>query len=181
MQNPSGLEARQLAALLREDDMIRDADVMIDAGSGLVSAFIVPQGLRLAPEIRQRAMRIARDKARSFQIVLVHVIPRMPDGALDEDQGRKAIQRSGAVHRYEPAATEMERSVTALVGEVLPGRQVSITDSLGALGGDSLSTLELTTLIRERLGIDVLPQDVFGAESLRDLATALCGLRDSRQ
>jgi acyl carrier protein len=153
--------------------MIRDAEVMIDAESGLISAFIVPRGLRSAPEMRQRAMRIAGSAAARLQIVLVHGIPRKPDGSLDEVQGRIAMQRSGAVHRYEPATTEIERSVVALVEEVFPGRQVSITDSFASLGGDSLSTLQLTALIEERLGAYIPPQDVFDAESLRDLAAAV--------
>lgn len=172
MNQPDDVHSPHLAELLREDSMIRDAEVMIDSESGLISAFIVPHGLRSAPELRQRAMRIAGDTADRLQIVLVPGIPRKPDGSLDEVQGRIAMQRSGAVHRYEPATTEIERSVVALVEEVFPGRQVSVADSFAGLGGDSLSTLQLTTLIEERLGVYIPPQDVFGAESLRDLAAA---------
>jgi acyl carrier protein len=171
----------RLAEFLREDGMIRDAEVMIDSESGLISAFIVPHGLRSAPELRQRAMRIAGDAAGRLQIVLVQDIPRTPDGSLDEAQGRMAMQRSGTVHRYEPAATEIERSVVALVEEVLPRRQVSVTDSFAGLGGDSLSTLQLTALIEERLGVYIPPQDAFGAESLRDLAAAVDSMSRSSQ
>jgi acyl carrier protein len=173
LDRPDDVHSAHLAELLRKDGMIRDAEVTIDSESGLISAFIVPRGLRSAPELRQRAMRIAGDTADRLQIVLVHGIPRKPDGSLDEVQGRIAMQRSGAVHRYESATTEIERSVVALVEEVLPGRQVSVTDSFAGLGGDSLSTLQLTALIEERLGVSIPPQDAFGAESLHDLAATV--------
>jgi acyl carrier protein len=172
---------QHLAELLREDVMVRDAGVMIDSESGLISAFIVPRGLRTGPELRQRAMRIAGDTAGRLQVVLVPGIPRKPDGSLDEVRGRVAIQTSGAVHRYELPVTGIERSVVSLVGEVFPGRQVSVTDSVAGLGGDSLSTLQLTSLIEERLGVYIPPQDAFGAESLRELAAAVGGLGCSDQ
>jgi acyl carrier protein len=172
-QHLSDFDAGRLAGLLRENSTVHDAAVMVDPGSGLISAFIVPQGIRPAAELRQRAMRIVGDVADRIQIVILHSIPRGQDGRLDEQRAMAAMQRSGAVHRYEPAATDMERAVVELVNEVLPGRQVSVTDSIGALGGDSLATLELTGLIRERLGIDIPAHDVFSGESLRDLAAAL--------
>jgi acyl carrier protein len=164
-------DPRLLAESLREDSMFHDADVLVDSQSGIISALVVPQGFRPAPQLRQRAMRLAGDVADRIELLLLHDIPRGPDGSADPERARAA----GVVCRYEPAATDIEQSVIDLVVEVLPGRQVSITDSIIELGGDSLVTLELATLIGERLGVDIAARDVFGAESLRHLAATLSG------
>jgi acyl carrier protein len=163
----------RLAALLRGDKLINDVAVMLDPEPSVITVLIVPQGYRPGHVLRQRVMRLAPEVGERLQVVLVFAIPRDPDGALDRDEALAATRRPGALYRYEPPATETERSIVELVREVLPGVQVSITDSLAGLGGDSLATLELTGLINERFGVDIDPQRVFEAESLRDLAAIL--------
>lgn len=181
MSNSAELDAQSLVRLLRADHMVHDAEIMINPNSGVISALIVPQGFRPASELRQRAMLHAGAVPGRLQLVLLDAIPRRPDGSLDESAAAAAMKRSGTVHKYEAAATGMEKSILDIVAVVLPGRDISITDSISALGGDSLATIEITTLISERLGIDIPAQDVYRADSFRDLSTALCALQHPSQ
>jgi acyl carrier protein len=170
--DPGTVDVARLAAALRGDKLINEVEIIPGPGT-TITVLIVPQGFRPGHVLRARVMRLAPDAGHRLQVALLRAIPRHPDGRLDREGAFAETRRPGALYRYEPPATEAERAVVALVREVLPGVQVSVTDGFAALGGDSLATLELTGLINERLGVDVDPLRVFGAESLRELAATL--------
>ena len=174
-------ELTQLAQQLRSDPFFHDTEVVAGPGQGVVTVLTVAQGYRPGHMLRRHVRRLAGEIGGQLQVVLTGAIPRGPGGVVDHDELLAAMRRPGAVHRFEPPASAAERLVAELVLEVLPGVvEVSMTDSLPALGGGSLATFELTGLISERLGIDIDPQQVFGAESLRELA-AMLAERENRR
>lgn len=168
---PAG--TRDVVATLRGDRLINDVEVLPGPDPSVITVLVVPQGYRPGHVLRERVMRLVPEVGDRIQVALVRAIPRDPDGRLRRAEAVELTERPGVLHRYEAPASAPERALVDLVGEVLPGVQVSITDGFAALGGDSLATMELTALIHERLGIDVDPQLVFAAESLRELASAL--------
>jgi acyl carrier protein len=164
---------RHIEATLRGDRLINDAEVLPGPDASAVTVLVVPQGYRPGHVLRERVMRLLPEIGDRVQVALVRAIPRDPGGRLRRAEAVAMTERPGVLHRYEAPASGPEQALAALVGEVLPGVQVSMSDAFAALGGDSVATMELTALIHERLGIDVDPQLVFTAESLRELASTL--------
>jgi acyl carrier protein len=91
---------------------------------------------------------------------------------------RRCASWSGPAHRpgrrcrwsSAPATTSAERVVLAEVAGLFPDVEVSMTDSLADLGGDSLTAIQLSERLASRYGREIDPSDVFAAESLRDIA-----------
>lgn len=166
MTDPGDIDQEALAGLLRSDKMIGDAEIMLGPGAA-VTAVITPQGFRTGPVLRDRVLRLAGEAADRIQVLVVGEIPRGSDGSLDADA---VLARLGNAYRFEPPATSSEAVLAELVGRILPGVRVSMTDTVAGLGGDSISTIELAVLIAERFGVEVPAQQVFGAASLRELA-----------
>jgi acyl carrier protein len=173
---------QEFARLVRSDRLVSDADVLSGPEPCTITVLVVPRGYRPGPVLRQRIMKLAGDAAHAdgtvgpggrMQVALVPNVPRDKRGLLDQSKAIVMIRRPGALYLFEPPATETERSLAALVREVLPGVQVSMTDGLTPLGGDSLTAVELLGLIHERLGVELDPQLLYSAETIRDLATVI--------
>jgi acyl carrier protein len=162
-----------LAQRLREDRNIRDAAVLAGPEPGVLTAFVVSQGYRPGPVLRQRAMAVAGDLAGRLQVAVVREIPRDREGRLDRDQALAATRRPGVLHRFEAPATDVEHTLVELIADVLPEAQISMTDGLAPLGADSLTAVELLALIDGRFGVPVEPQVLYSAETIRDLAAVI--------
>jgi acyl carrier protein len=169
-------EPRYLADSTRRllaDALVNDCLVATGLLPGRTIAFIVPQGFRLGPLLRQRARERIPDVGRTLEVAVVGQIPRTPDGAPDWKMMHEALGAAGTVYGFEPPAGETERALAHLIAEVFPSIEVSMTDNLGDLGGDSLITLELSIRISERFGAEIDPHDLYRADSLRDIARLL--------
>lgn len=182
MAEENQIDIESMASRLRAERRIFDAEILgADAHSVVTEVLIVPRGISSVSEVRELACRILNNiPPENLQIVLANSIPRMQDGALDEARVGNIKRRGGAVHRYVPAATKMEKCLVGLIDEILPGRQISITDNLLTLGGDSLTAVNLTELIRERFGVEISEQDIFGMETLQQLAIVIARYSDQR-
>ncbi|MCZ0912712.1 amino acid adenylation domain-containing protein, partial [Gordonia amicalis] len=66
-------------------------------------------------------------------------------------------------------ATDADHVVAGIVSAVLGVEQVPMTSSFFALGGDSIASIRLTSMMRAA-GFTLTPRDVFGAATVRDLA-----------
>lgn len=168
MTDLTSIDQKAFAGLLRSDNMIDDAEIMLGPGAA-VTAVITPQGFRTGPVLRDRVLRLAGEAADQVQVLVVGEIPRGPDGSLDADA---VLASLGNAYRFEPPVTSVEVVMAELVGRILPGVRVSMTDTVAGLGGDSISTIELAALIAGRFGVEIPAQQVFAAGSLRELAAA---------
>jgi amino acid adenylation domain-containing protein len=104
-------------------------------------------------------------------VVLLEELPLSPSGKLD----RKALPAPVAtigVRRREPG-TDAERLFCAVFAEVLGRESVYADDDFFALGGDSISSISVSSRAR-RAGLDVGPREVFAARTPAGLA-ALAG------
>ncbi len=97
--------------------------------------------------------------AHAVSVVPVPAIPRVPSGKVDQ----------AAVARLEGPPADAGRtaadSLTTLYGAVLGRRDVMPSDTFAALGGDSLSYVELSLRLEVRLGR--LPVDWPGRDDRR--------------
>jgi acyl carrier protein len=162
-----------LAQILREDRLVRDAEVFDGPGPATATALIVPQGYSSGPVLRERVMRLANGTAGPLQVAKVQQIPRDGSGALDHARALAMMGLPGVVYRFEPPVTDSERSLAQIVRQLLPDVRASMTDALTPLGVDSLAAVELLALISERMGVELDAQQLYSAETLHDLAAMI--------
>ncbi len=108
--------------------------------------------------------------------VEVDALPLTPNGKLD----RRALARLEvrpevvATEGFEPPATLVEETLAEVWEEVLGVERVGARDSFFALGGDSILSLRVLALARER-GIELSLQQLFHHPVLRELAREVGG------
>ncbi|NED63796.1 hypothetical protein G3I15_22950, partial [Streptomyces sp. SID10244] len=69
------------------------------------------------------------------------------------------------------AATDAERAIADVVSRVLGVDDVSVTESFFGLGGDSIMSIQLSSMLRAA-GLDVSPRDIFEHKTIRAIARA---------
>ena len=91
-------------------------------------------------------------------VIELDKIPMTPNGKID----RKALPRpAGGIldeNSHIPPRTEMERSLAKIWQDVLNVDRVSIHDNFFELGGHSLLSMQVITIIREKLGGNISPK-----------------------
>ncbi len=143
-------------------------------------AYLVTDGELSFTEVEQHLTATVPGYMRPHRIYLVDELPRNANGKIDHDR-LLALElepwRPAAVGQ---TASQWQREVLALAGQVLGGREPRLTDSFVASGGDSLASLRLRFAIRERWGCD-LPQAVVLRSDLAGLAEAIATARAAGQ
>ena len=81
-----------------------------------------------------------------------------------------AFERPDLDQEYVLAATDTERAVAAVFGEVLGLRDVGVFDDFFDLGGDSLVATRLVAIVRDALGADLSVRALFRAPTVSQLA-----------
>ncbi|HEU0054698.1 MAG TPA: amino acid adenylation domain-containing protein, partial [Longimicrobium sp.] len=105
--------------------------------------------------------------------VRLDALPHTPNGKVD----RKALPApeadAFASRGYEAPAGETERAVAAIWAELLGAERVGRNDDFFALGGHSLLGVRVVSRIRQALGVDAEPGDLFERPVLADFARGL--------
>ena len=76
MSSESGIEPQDLADRLRGDPLISDVEVISGPEQGRMTAFIVGQGFRPGPELREKAMSLASELSGRLQVAILPKIRR---------------------------------------------------------------------------------------------------------
>lgn len=96
-----------------------------------------------------------------------------PDAEFDDDATVVAASPAGAVETSEPpAANDLERAIRTIWAEVL-GRRPGVDDNFFELGGDSMTAIQVTALMKARLGRDVTLVNLYEAPTVGLLARTL--------
>jgi mycobactin peptide synthetase MbtF len=162
--------AANLGERLRADGLFHDAEVIKYPDESHLLAILVPQGYRPAPALRQHVLDMANMPGCEVSVALLPLIPRRADGGLDLEATLAKVGRAATVSTLVDPSTEGERLLVDLVSAISPGLRISVSDSLGDLGVDSLGVFELAALIAERTGVSLSLESIYAADSLRTLA-----------
>ncbi len=154
------LGVAQVAVLAREDR----------PGERRLVAYVVPAGSGVEPaQLRRHAAAELPDALQPSAYVLLDQLPRTAHGKLDR----------AALPAPDPAAEAgtarprgpREQLLAELVGELLGVPAVGAEDSFFALGGDSISAIQLVSRAR-RAGLQLTARQVFELRTVRELAAA---------
>ncbi|PRX45509.1 amino acid adenylation domain-containing protein [Prauserella shujinwangii] len=155
------------AALLRLPGVGRAAVTVRD---GALVGYVVPSGAEPHPGELRAALADALPAGMvPGAYVVLDDLPLTPSGKLDQ----RALPAPEVVTgpAREPA-NERERLLCDLVASVLELPSVGVDDDFFVLGGDSITSIAVSTLARDR-GLDVSPRDVFEHRTPAALAAAV--------
>ncbi|MFE6923181.1 amino acid adenylation domain-containing protein [Nocardia sp. NPDC057663] len=141
-----------------------------DNGAGatmLVSYVLAEPGERLDPaELTALAARVLPDYMVPAAIIVLDELPLTPVGKLD----RRALPDPvTARSEYRPPRTAAERAVARVIGEVLGHDRVGLDDDFFALGGDSITAIQVVSRAAAA-GVVLRPRDLFDARTVGALA-----------
>ena len=101
-------------------------------------------------------------------IVLLDALPLTPNGKLDR-RALPAPEFGATRGGWRAPRTAQEEILCALFAETLGLPRVGIEDNFFALGGDSISSIQLVSRARQA-GLLITPRDIFQHQSVEALA-----------
>jgi thioesterase domain-containing protein len=105
-------------------------------------------------------------------VTLVPELPRLPNGKVDHEALVRAATRPDREREPDTPRDEFERALVDVWREVLRAERIGIHDDFFALGGDSIASIRIVALARQR-GVSIAPSEIFDFPSI-------AALRDSR-
>jgi amino acid adenylation domain-containing protein len=171
------IELGEIAAALGGHPRVREAVVVLHQDM-LVGYWVARQGE--APEVsalREHLRAELPEHMVPARLIRLDRLPLTAHGKIDRralpvPEGR---EREG---EYLPPRTPTEEMLTAIWSRVLDVPEVGINDNFFALGGDSIRSLEVLALARER-GLSFELQDLFRLRTLSELAAFVTADRDA--
>ena len=171
------IELGEIEAALMAHPAIREAVVVAreDGQDKRLVAYLLPEGER-APsnsELREALKVQLPDYMVPAQFVTVDAWPLSPNGKVD----RRALPVPGRQHTTEEFAylgprTPAEEVLVSIWEQVLGLEQIGINDNFFGLGGDSIRSLQVLSLAKNR-GLNFNLQQLFKYQTVRELAAAL--------
>ncbi|HKR49071.1 MAG TPA: amino acid adenylation domain-containing protein, partial [Pseudonocardiaceae bacterium] len=169
------IEPGEIEAVLRRAPDVADAVVIAredQLGRQRLVAYLVPANGRVPAVAGLRALvgGSLPDYMVPSAFVTVDRLPLSPNGKLD----RRALPAPDASDAGDVAPrTPTERAVAEIWGRVLGMAQVGVEDDFFALGGDSILSFRVLSLIREVFGAELPARAVFDAPTIARLAQLL--------
>lgn len=181
------IELGEIEAKLREQRTVHEAVVVAKetpVGLQLV-AYVVPAASaeQIAQHSYSEVLRTALKAALPDYMVPAHFmvmeqLPLMPNGKLD----RKALpplDTSQLGRIFVPPATDLERRIAAIWGELLGVPRVGLADNFFELGGHSLLATQVIARIQGELGVELPVMTLFQANTLQAFAQSVAGCAPS--
>ncbi|MFI7099470.1 amino acid adenylation domain-containing protein [Streptomyces sp. NPDC050161] len=169
------IEPGEITEVLRAHPAVVDA-VVVPRDGILVGYAAAPRTPTDATELRAWCARTLPAHMVPGAVVVLPALPLNPSGKVD----RAALPRHGRTgaglpETREDAATPAERTVAALMSELLGGTDVGATDDFFQLGGHSLLVGRLAARIRTDLGTDIPLSALFRHTTPRSVAALVDG------
>lgn len=144
-------------------------------GEDLAAAVVLREGQQTTEkQIREYVFgRLPYWKVPQFVFIL-DCIPMGPTGkplrvALTQRFGHTVDSRSS----FAPAITPVEKSIEQIWIEVLRTERVSIRDDFFALGGDSLSAVQVASRVRDVFDVELSLSDFFNKSTIEEMASLI--------
>src|SRR6476661_181488 len=165
-------EVREVAVLAREDEPGDKRLVAYYTASGMGDAEAASVG---AEQLRAHLSAAVPDYMVPAAYVRMERLPLTPNGKLDRKALPAPEQDAYAVRGYEAPVGEMETKLAAVWAEVLKLEKVGRHDNFFALGGHSLSSIQMLARVREVFHVEVPLQSLFQNPTVAGLALQLDG------
>jgi amino acid adenylation domain-containing protein/non-ribosomal peptide synthase protein (TIGR01720 family) len=150
--------------LCRHGDVRAAAVIAVDQR---LVAYVVADG---APDLRSHLAATLPDHMVPSVFVPLERLPMTPNGKLD----RRALPAPAGQPQtrtgYVAPETEAEEVVAGIWAEALGLDRIGVTDNFYDLGGDSVRSLRITSMVRTAFDVELTPRDVLTAGTVTGLA-----------
>ncbi|WP_420127102.1 non-ribosomal peptide synthase/polyketide synthase [Longimicrobium sp.] len=170
------IEPGEIEARLAEHPGVREAVVLVreDArGEKRLVAYVAGDETAGADVLRAHLGERLPEYMVPAAYVRLDALPLTPNGKVD----RKALPapegNAYSAHEYEAPVGQAEQAVAAIWSELLGAERVGRRDHFFDLGGHSLLAVRVISRVRQALGVEVSPRDVFERPVLADFARGL--------
>ncbi|WP_433624777.1 amino acid adenylation domain-containing protein [Nocardia sp. CA-120079] len=140
----------------------------LDTGATILASYVHPAGDAVVDtdELTAFAERSLPAHMVPTTITVLDTIPLTPVGKLD----RRALPAPVLeTKEYRAPETEIEQLIAEVLGEVLGIERIGLDDDFFALGGDSITSIQVVSRARAR-GVIFTPRDVFESRTVAVLA-----------
>jgi acyl-coenzyme A synthetase/AMP-(fatty) acid ligase/thioesterase domain-containing protein/acyl carrier protein len=165
------VEPAEIETTLLSYPDVREAVVKPDPERAGLIAYLAPSTTTRTPSVAELRTRLHRDLPPWMVPAHLVVLPALPRG----DRGK--IDRAALPQPTRPAyaapRTHHESLVSRVWAEVLHVDRVGRTDSFYALGGDSMSVVQMIVALREAHAIVVAPTDLAAAPTVAEFAARI--------
>ncbi|AUH39244.1 non-ribosomal peptide synthetase [Streptomyces sp. CMB-StM0423] len=165
------IELGEIEAALREAAGVAEAVVVARAdgpGDKQLVGYVVPEGQDVDPRrVREEAAAALPDYMVPAAVLALPILPRTTSGKIDRTALPAPDFAEHATGR--PPEGETETALCALFAEVLGLERVGADDDFFALGGDSITSMQLASRAR-RAGLLLTPRQVFDERTPERLA-----------
>ena len=161
------VEPGEIESVMEEVSWVAQAVVVLDDADVLRACVVAGDGAKDAVHLKERLANRLPAWMVPVSYHMVESLPMTANGKLD----RKAIAPllAQGTPQGEPPTTPGQKALAELWQEVI-GVAPCCGDSFVELGGDSIGVIRLIALIRERLGVSVSLQSLFGHITLSAMA-----------
>jgi amino acid adenylation domain-containing protein len=170
------IELGEIETCLRAYPGVRDAVVSIDEDRGhrhLVAWLVVDARLPAPELLRSHLAERMPDAMIPALFVAIDAIPRSLSGKVDRRQlpAPPRLRSDEARGRRAPAS-DVEQQLALVWAQTLGVAQVGVDDDFFALGGDSISAMQVVAAAA-RVGLHVEPRQLFAHPTIAGLATCV--------
>ncbi|MFC0006878.1 amino acid adenylation domain-containing protein, partial [Micromonospora siamensis] len=172
------IELGEIEAVLERHPEVERAAVTAPADSGggrrLVAHVVAVDGRSpVAAELQEHLGEHLPEHMVPGLVLLRDDLPLTPSGKLDRRALETANLATDAVAVFVAPRTPVERAVAAIWAEVLEAPRIGIEDNFFALGGDSIRTIRIASMIRDVLGVDLPLRRLFDLPTVSALAAEI--------
>jgi amino acid adenylation domain-containing protein len=171
------VEPFEVAATLRRLAGVEDAVVLArnaSFGTRELIAFVRGDKLPSVEHLRQQMAGIVPDYMVPSIIKPVVEFPLVANGKLDRAALLAKIQSGGLDDRIGEQGDEIEKRVAAIWRHVLQRDDIALDEDFCALGGDSLSTMDLALEIEKMFGVVFSSNDLATPLTISRLTAKVC-------
>ncbi|WP_018786782.1 non-ribosomal peptide synthetase [Micromonospora sp. CNB394] len=169
------IEPGEVESALRAQDGVKEALVTVSPDDGtprrLIAYLVAEPGGSLDPAVvRAAAQEILPDYLVPAVLMPLESFPLTPNGKID--RGRLPAPDAGGEAAGTPYVAPRDRTEQVLAdiwSELLGLDRVGIEDNFFALGGDSITTIQVVSRAR-RVGVSLSPRQMFQHQTIAELA-----------
>jgi amino acid adenylation domain-containing protein len=174
------IEPAEIRAAVAAHPSVRRAEVVVrgtDAGDRTLVAYVVADGVREA-DLRAHTAALLPTHLVPSAFVVLPELPTTATGKVDRSALPDPMPSTTPAGR--PPATDTEKVLCGLFGELLGVPGVTVDDDFFALGGHSLLVMRLISRTRAALHAELSVKDVFEGPTVAVLAGRLTGAGATR-
>lgn len=170
------VELGEIEAIMKDNPKLQDAIVVAredQPGDIKVVAYWIPADLLDVPESSE-LREYAKNRLPDYMVPAIFVkmdeFPLTPSGKID----RKSLPPPViAARQFAAPRDALEHSVADIWKRILKLEQISIVDNFFDLGGNSLSAIQLISVINKELEVTLSPTSIFSSPTIETMADTL--------